>query len=145
MTNCGYRLKHTCGNGKQKAVCVYYDTELPDFSSLKSETCVTVEEVIDDLYKLIKRLREDNDLSSLGGSCIRYGVDNTKLTPKLVFAELEKEICLLKNGTSSGAAGGGFSFDLKKIDKKCLESPCNEGIRSLEELLQAIINKICAK
>ena len=144
MTNCGYRLKHTCGN-KQKAVCVYYDTELPDFSPLKKETCVTVEEVIEDLYKLIKELRDNNDLSSLGTSCVKYGVDKSKLTPKLVLAELEKEICLLKNGTSSGAAGGGFSFDLKKIDKKCLESPCNEGIRSLEELLQAIINKICAK
>lgn len=143
MTNCGYKIQHTCGNGKQKAVCVYYDTTLPDFSSLKDETCVTVEEAISDLYKLIKKLRENSDLSELGTSCIKYGVDKDKLTPKLVLKELEKELCLLKGSAGSGSSFTGLSFDLKKIEKKCLENACGGEIKSLEGLLQAIIDKIC--
>lgn len=142
MTNCGYKIQHTCGT-KQKAVCVYYDTTLPDFSSLKDETCVTVEEAISDLYKLIKKLRENSDLSELGTSCIKYGVGNDKLTPKLVLKELEKELCLLKGSAGSGSSSSGLNFDLKKIEKKCLENACGGEIKSLEGLLQAIIDKIC--
>lgn len=140
MVKCGYNIKHTCGN-KQRAICVHYDTELPDFSKLKDETCVTIEETTEELYKLIARLREGLDLKNLG-SCLSYEVPKDKLTVAIALEVLEREICKLKNGSQGGNSS--TSFDVSKLDLKCLQSPCDTGIRSLQDLLQAIINKICA-
>ena len=143
MTNCGYKIKHTCGN-KIKAECVYYDTELPEFSKLKDETCVTAEETISELYKLIKEIKEGSDLKDLGASCVNYGVEKSKLTLAVTLKVLEKELCVLKNGGSGSSSNGNGGVDISKLDLKCLQSPCDTGIRSLQDLLQAIINKICA-
>lgn len=141
MTNCGYKIKHTCG-GKSNARCVYYDSELPDFSKLKDEMCVTIEETTEELYKLIKEIKDGSDLKDLGASCITYGVDKSKLTLAVALKVLEKQICDLKNGTTGGSNSNGV--DISKLNLKCLKSPCDTGIRSLQELLQAIIDKICA-
>ena len=52
MKNCGNKIKHTCAE-KNYATCVYYELEVPDFSSLVGEDCITLEETTEDQYNIL--------------------------------------------------------------------------------------------
>ena len=93
MKNCGNKIKHTCSE-KNYATCVYYELEVPDFSSLIDQDCITLEETTEDIYDLIGNIKSEIDLAALGQDCITHGV--TPKTVKNVLLRYEQEICDLK-------------------------------------------------
>lgn len=140
---CGNKTKNTCGE-KGYATCVYYEKAVPDFSEL--EDCITLEETTEELYKIIKDLKEQVDLSALGEGCLTYVEDEqNRIVVKNVLLKYEEEICTLKDKveeleTKSISemliADWGLALD-------CLTLPCDNSIATVKDLFQAIINKTC--
>ena len=144
---CGNKTKNTCGE-KGYATCVYYEKAVPDFSEL--EDCITLEETTEELYKIVKDLREQIDLSKLG-KCddLDYVLDgeNNRIIVKNVLLKYEEEICALKakveeletkNISEMLIADWGLDFP-----EGCLTLPCDNSIATVKDLFQAIINKTC--
>lgn len=145
---CGDKIKHTCGK-KVKAICTQYDGNIPDFSELKDEDCVTIEETTEDIYEILEDIKDNQlDLSDLGQSCIEYEELDGEITIPNALIALEESICEIKeeiglsddNGSNSSS-----NLDLTglNLDYKCLSDPCNNPIKDLKTLLQALIDKVC--
>lgn len=145
---CGNKTKNTCGE-KGYATCVYYEKAVPDFSEL--EDCITLEETTEELYKIVKDLKEQVDLSALGnvdGCDVVYALDgDDRIVVKNVLLKYEEEICALKakveeletkNISEMLIADWGLDFP-----EGCLTLPCDNSIATVKDLFQAIINKTC--
>ena len=141
MGNCGQdKRKFHCGQ-RLNSVCVFYDGYIPEDSDLSGEECITVEETIDDLYHMIDDIKENIDLSDLGDKCIDYDEEEPgKIKVKEALIKFEELICELKENSSTTTVNG---IDLSKIDPKCLINECQANFTSVEQLLQAIIDKLC--
>ena len=140
MSGCrNNKIKCNCGT-RQNARCVYYDGYLPKHSKL-DEDCVNIDETTEELYENQEKILDSIDLVKLGKECIDYSEfqENDSLGVKEAFLTFEKEICELKNKKNDDS----YSIDLDKIDFKCLSDPCNNEITSLENLIQALIDKVC--
>lgn len=131
------KLKYNCGT-RTNARCVFYEGYLPEHSKLKDEDCVTIEETTDELYHTQEDILDSIDLSSLGKLCLEYDNSTDKLKVKEVLLAIEKEICKLKSASEENDNGS------LNLDFKCLTSPCGEQITTLNELLQVLIDEICA-
>lgn len=71
--------------------CVPYEGEIPEWSELSERReCVTVGEVLEDIYKAITEIRGAIDMRDLGNDCL--SVDGDKTVAKILFA-LENKIC----------------------------------------------------
>jgi|GEM_PF-2614762 len=93
MSNCGNKIKNTCGSPTY-ATCVEYEGELPEFSEI--EGCPVIEETTAELYTLIGKIKEETDLSALGDLCLTYVQEDSKTIVKNVLLKFEEEICTLK-------------------------------------------------
>jgi len=82
--------KDTCS--KSFAICVEYQGEIPEYSELVDETCVSVEETIDDLYISVGQIKTDTDLSAVT-YCDTLPTDKT---PKVLIQFMLDAICDLK-------------------------------------------------
>lgn len=137
MGSCSNKRKDTCGK-KVNSVCVKYEGEIPEESPLSEESCPVVEEVLEDLYSQYG----NPDLSALGNCGVEYEQEGDELLVPEALLGLEAAICEIK-GEDSGNGGTNISFDINNIDTKCLVNPCGTPITNLEQLLQAMIDKIC--
>jgi hypothetical protein len=88
MTN---QRKDSCS--KSYAICSVYEGNIPTSSPLTEEECVSVEEVLEDLYSITTDIKEEIDLTNLSFSCLT--VPST-ITPLNVVQLLVNEICALK-------------------------------------------------
>ena len=69
---CGkYDISSTCGD-RYYATCTFYQTELPEWSELKDQNCVTIEETTEELYEAVTEIKDQLDNSELSGGCIMY-------------------------------------------------------------------------
>lgn len=83
-------LKRNCSHVVPGA-CVPYEGEIPEWSELSERReCVTVGEVLEDIYKAITEIRDAIDMRDLGNDCL--SVDGDKTVAKILFA-LENKIC----------------------------------------------------
>lgn len=83
-------LKRNCSHVVPGA-CVPYEGEIPDWSDLSSHKgCVTVGEVLEDMYKTLTEIRNAIDVRDIGNDCVL--VDGEKTIAKAVYA-LESMIC----------------------------------------------------
>lgn len=138
MKNCGNKIKNMCGE-KTYATCTYYELEVPTFSTLLDQDCITIEETTADLYLAVGGIKSEIDLSSLGQGCINYGV-NPK-TVKSVLLKYEQEICELKskvNYLENEAICDKIITDC--VDLTEIVDACNTQISTLGELLQYLID-----
>ena len=138
--SCKKKIKHTCGT-RTPASCVFHDIDIPEYSNLSDEECLTADETTEDLYKLITSIRESLDLTEFEKSCLdltkvkdTYNKDSVYLV-KDVLQEMNTEICNLKEGKEEE--------DELSLDFKCLVDTCGTPISSLKELLQVLINEVC--
>lgn len=93
--SCNKKISNTCGS-KNYAPCVYYELDLPNFSSIEDE-CVTIEDTTSDIYDLIKDIREQLDLSSLGDDCLTYTLDSQdRVVVKNALLKIEEKYCELE-------------------------------------------------
>lgn len=94
-------LKHNCA-GKQWATCVHYEGEIPEWSDIDKckKPCVTVQEVLEDMYKEITRIRESIDTSELARDfhCIDYDIpEDGKIKVGQALYALESKVCSMSN------------------------------------------------
>lgn len=138
------KIKDTCGI-KYNARCVYYDDYIPLYSSLLDEECITLEETTADIYHILDDIKSEIDLTELGESCITYETEEVGVIKvKEALKTHETEICLLKEALED-LSSTDCCTDITGwgIDTKCLEDECGTGFNSLENLIQAMINKLC--
>ena len=91
MKNCN-KIKHTCGSGRNFAVCIETEGEVNTDSTLVGETCTNLQENLDDIYNQLDNL----DLSELGELCLEYVQFSGKNIVKNVLLKHEEKICELQ-------------------------------------------------
>ncbi len=143
------KIDNTCGK-KINARCVDYEGEINDCSSLEDKDCLSIHETTEDIYKQIEDLKECLDLSSLGKNCLEYGEECEDLKINKVLLKLEEKVCELCEAIPTPQSDPNycnpiFEQDLSclELDYKCLTDPCNNEIKTLKQLLQALIDKNC--
>lgn len=62
-SNCENKIKNTCTE-KNYATCIYYELPVPSYSGLVGRQCITVEEVINDVYEIITGIKTNGTGSS---------------------------------------------------------------------------------
>jgi hypothetical protein len=134
MADCRGNIKYNCPPG-QNARCVDYDGELAKFSELK-RGCTNLDETTTELYKKLQEVIDGLDITELGNKCLKYEPYRTKkdLTVANVLRTFEEEICKLKDQKSK---------DKHVYDTKCLEDKCNKSLDTQEQIIQALIDKVC--
>lgn len=136
--------RYTCGSQHQ-ALCVIYNGYLPEGSELKACKCdISVEEVIEDLYKIADTIKEEIDLTGLS-NCLDYGaVVPTRPTVKEAITKHGEEICDLIDAVD--ALDGNPNVDITNwgLDTECLTDTCDPAFTELKSVIQAIITKLCA-
>jgi hypothetical protein len=137
MRNCGNKIKHTCSE-KNYATCVYYELEVPSFSSLINEDCITLEETTEDQYNLIGGIKSEINLSALGQDCINYGV-NPK-TVKSVLLKQEQEICNLKDRVNTLETTAICDMNITECGLTLPDNPCGGTFSTLGELLGYLLD-----
>lgn len=87
------KVKHTCGSIKGFAKCIKYEKEVPSFSELFGNDCKDIEQVAEDLYEILGKLKQDADVSGLLNGCITF--TGTK-TLSSVIEDMYLKICDLE-------------------------------------------------
>lgn len=141
MKNCGSKIKHTCAE-KNYATCIYYELEVPDFSSLVDQDCITLEETTEDQYEILGDIKSEIDLSALGQDCINYGV-NPK-TVKSVLLQYEQEICDLKDRVNTLETTAICDMDITNcgLDLSGINNNCSSPVTTLADLLGYLLDNI---
>jgi len=144
--SCTPKIKNTCGS-VSFATCVYYEWTVPAYSILVNEDCYTLEEVVADLYQITTDIKTEIDLTGLVGNGITYPLDaDNKIIVKNALAKHASEIVALQSTVE--AIGDGFDGDTNittwGLDTDCLVDSCGDPITTLKQLLQSIIDKVCA-
>lgn len=144
MANCGNKIKQTCGETTY-ASCVTWEGTPNTQSELFEEECLNVESVIQDQYDQIGEIKEEIDLTALGEACLEYVLDEGKTTVKNVLLKFEEIICEQQSriNTLENRQLCEISIASCNIDTSCLALPCDTTITTLEDLIQAMITKIC--
>lgn len=139
MKNCGNKIKHTCAE-KNYATCVYYELEVPDFSSLVGEDCITLEETTEDQYNILSGIKSEINLSALGQDCITYGV--TPKTVKNVLLRYEQEICDLKDRVNTLETTAICDMDITNcgLDLTGINNNCSSPVTTLGDLLGYLLD-----
>ena len=153
--SCGNKLKYTCGESKSNARCVFYDLKVPEYSKLTEESCRTVEETTDDLYKLISWVRESVDLGdNFNPNCLdvtkikdSYDKGVTRYLIKDIIVALVNKVCSLEKSLSlTGGDSNSESKLISQLDLSCLGlDRCDNKPTNLVQLLQLMINTFCKK
>lgn len=78
---------------KNFAICTVYEGAVPDYSGLKGQNCLSIEEVGEDIYTLVTELRDAIDVKELDFDCLTAP---TELDISKVLQLLIQEICSLK-------------------------------------------------
>jgi hypothetical protein len=140
MKNCGNKIKHMCGE-KTYATCTYYELEVPAFSELLDQDCITIEETTADLYEVVGGVKSEIDLSSLGNDCLTYVQEEGQNIVKNVLLKYEQEICDLKSKVSyleNEAICDKIITDC--VDLSGIVDACEQPINTLGELLQYLLD-----
>jgi len=135
-----YKPKHTCGQ-KQYAGCTFYETELPEWSSLKDEDCVVLEETTAEIYEQITDILDGIDNSELGNDCLEYTTEGgVGIKQKQVNLVFEEAICNILTTLESM----GNDFSLCTLDYGELVDPedCDGKPTTFCEFAQFVLNKL---
>lgn len=123
MEACNNR-KYSCGE-KISSICTIYDGELPEWSELNDELCVTIEETTEELYNQVADIKESLDTSNLGDSCLQYP-NNEDIKQKDANLVFEKTLCdlleIVKDNTNSVLA---CDLNYEGLVEECEDVPKN--------------------
>ena len=86
-------MKHKCTGTRNYASCIETQIELPEFSTLLEEECLSVEDLEEEFYTLIGELRDNTNLDELDNDCIVW---TTPKTPKSALKQKYEKICELQ-------------------------------------------------
>jgi len=130
-----------CGENRTNAVCVRYTGYLPDWSLLKDEDCLSVDEVVEELYNKTTEIEAKVDFSDLESECLNLQDELENTTPKSVAQALITSVEELKCNPNPVPLKD-LNITCYNLDFKCLVDPCDVPITKLSTLLQLIINKL---
>jgi len=86
--SCEDKIKMRCK--KSPASCINYEEEIPEFSTLVGDECISIEEVAVDQYYLIGEIKAEIDLADLDEGCLELPTNNNT---KKMFQYLIDVIC----------------------------------------------------
>lgn len=139
MKNCNNEVKSTCTD-KSYATCIYYELDVPEYSSLKDLNCTTLEETTKETYDLITKIKSETDLSSLGEACLEYVKEAGILTVKSVLLTYEEEICALKEKVRVLEEEAICDKNIEAcLDLTGLTDQCDTPVTTLKQLLEYLI------
>lgn len=141
--SCNNKIKQTCGS-KVYSACVPYEKEIPEFSELSGEGCITVEDTTEDIYKHLKDLKEEIGLSSLGQLCLTYVPNGQVAKVKDILSKYEEEICNLKEKVKDLEETSICDKVISKcdIDLTGISDQCDNPIVTLSDLFNYLIIKV---
>lgn len=138
---CKDKVSNTCGNSIY-ATCVDYEGLLGDNTTITS-SCVSQNDVNEDLYAITDSIIENSKTDNLGNSCITYPLTEGKILLKSVLETNEQEICSLKTRVESLESVNYSELDITTWGltiPTCIADSCNNPPTTLKELIQAIMN-----
>ena len=142
-----YKFNDTCGQSVF-ATCVDVEITFPTVSNLNGETCSDLDSVIQDLYELVDESYVDMSVYDKG--CLDYSpTADADITPIQVLNKLTSELCTLKTTVGTFPSASlipqlDMSAVLPLIPAGCFSGTCEADPQNLQELLIAIIGKLCA-
>jgi hypothetical protein len=152
------KVDFSCPKPRGHANCVDTSVNVNEKSSLVDESCLTQEEVNQDIYDQLKDL---TDLSELGkGDCVDYGCDTEDLTIPKVLKKFEdiftaNKLCKDEEDEGStdetGGSGGGSTSTnnsgivFSDLDLSCLQDKCGQTITTPTNTIQALIDLVCSQ
>lgn len=140
---CGkYNIKDSCTD-RAYATCNFYQTELPLWSELENQDCVTIEETTEELYNEVSDIKDQLDTESLGQKCLEYPTNTEGDVTQLEVNEtFETEICNLKSILDISATPNGVFC--QNLDYGDLINPqdCDGKPTTWCEFAQFILNKL---
>ena len=77
------KIKNKCGK-KIFASCVASEVDVPQFSSLVGQECVSIEDNIQDLYEIAEGVKNEIDLSPLDLECLSLMTPTVKTLLQLL-------------------------------------------------------------
>lgn len=136
------QIKATCTGETTYAVCTKYESSVNEDSKLKNIECKSIEETTEDIYEQI----ENFNTSLLGEGSINYVLTtDNKIIIKNVIKSFEDEITLLKQKVDSLENRQFCDIPISScnINLSCLSLPCEQEILTVEDLFNALIQKVC--
>ena len=139
MKNCN-KIKHTCGSGRNFAVCIETEGEVNTDSELFEVECMNLQENLDDIYNQLENL----DLSALGELCLTYVQEDNKNIVKNVLLKFEEKICELENRVEELETVDicNQSITSCNLDFGTLTNQCDTQPTTLAETLQLILDNL---
>lgn len=139
------KVKQTCGIPTM-ASCVTTEVTPNAQSSLVGESCLSQEEINEDVYEQLGDIRTETDLSALGDKCLTYVKVGGKLFVKNALLKMEDEICTLKTEVENLKNRKICDIPIKECltDFDCLTLPCDNSITTLKDWMLAMQTKICS-
>lgn len=136
------KIKYGCGDSIY-ATCVNVESVPNSQSSLVDETCISQQDVDNDLYEQLEDIWSENDLSALGELCLSYTEIGGKKVVKNVLLKFEEKICELQERILELEERELCSFPVTNCDFIFgdLVDGCNEPPATLKDLLQILINQ----
>jgi len=138
------KVKFTCGIPTQ-AACVSTEATPNEQSSLVEETCLSQEEVNEDIFEQLGDIWSELDLTALGELCLDYTLVSGKKIVKNVLLKFEEKICELQERVEE--------LENRKIcdtpisecvtNFSCLEGECDSNIVTLGDWMTAVQTRIC--
>ena len=138
--NCRDCNKNDLGCVYTNATCTRYNTVLPQWSEI--EGCSNIEETTSELYAEVTILREPLEMLCEGIEYVKE--QNGTVKQHNAILGIEAAVCSLlekENNESNDI----LNIDITTIglDFNCLVTPCGDEIKTLKDLLQSLINKVC--
>jgi hypothetical protein len=142
---------------KTNAVCVKYEGTLSGNSDLDAQDCHTVEAVIEDINEQLDDIYDQIDLSGIDESCIDFQEEEAgkvKVREAIIALTLKLKDVMEHVGMScddcpecESSCNPIFTEDISclNLDYKCLADACGVQPTNLKELLQLIIDSVCAE
>ena len=134
------KMKYRCGTYHLDE-CTTYSGDLPEWSELQDETCVTLKESTEELYGKVTEIKDDIELTRFS-NCIDYNEEEVG-KPKIdeVLTKHHELLCEILGTDMSKDV----SPDISRwgLDFKCLVDQCANPPSTLKQLLQLLINSVC--
>jgi hypothetical protein len=133
--------------------CVTYDLNPTDVSTLKDKPCLTVQRTTEDIYNILKSLKDYQTINftELKAACnkIDYTGFTTTITQNDLNKVYAKEFCKLITKFDNFNSTDIFNVDIRTIfNLKCFASTSDDcgnskAVITFKDLIQAFINKTC--
>ena len=94
------KIKYTCSGEAAFAECVNFEGTVSEDSGLFDQNCLSVEQVIEDVYSMIDTINQEIDMSTLGNDCITF--TEPKTVSSVVY-QMYLKLCALEDTIATQA------------------------------------------